>query len=72
MAAGGNSIHLIRFYLPAIGLIALLGAWLLVQLPKWLPVIVLGVLSVLGVMSFHSLTAGGGLVQVAPGADGLR
>ena len=67
MAAGGNSIHLIRFYLPAIGLIALLGAWLLVQLPKWLPVIVLGVLSVLGVMSFHSLTAGGGFGTGGPG-----
>ena len=33
----GGGIHVIRFYLPAIGLIALLGAWLLMQLPKWLP-----------------------------------
>ena len=34
---GGGSYPSIRFYLPAIGLIALLGAWLLMQLPKWLP-----------------------------------
>ena len=61
MAAGGNSIHLIRFYLPAIGLIALLGAWLLVQLPKWLPAIILAGLGVAGVLSFHSLIGGNGV-----------
>jgi len=63
MPDGGQGIHLIRFYLPALGLIALLGAWLLVQIPKWLPPIVLGVLCVLGVLSFYNLTAGHGLGQ---------
>jgi hypothetical protein len=32
---GGGGIHVIRFYLPALGLISLLAAWLLVQLPRW-------------------------------------
>jgi hypothetical protein len=56
---GGGGIHVIRFYLPAIGLIALLGAWLLLQLPKWLPRAVLVVIAVLGFSSFRSLTAVG-------------
>ena len=34
---GGGAIHVIRFYLPAIGLIALLSAWPLAQLPRWFP-----------------------------------
>ncbi len=44
---GGNSVHVIRFYLPAIGLIALLGAWLLTQLPGWLPAV--GLAAILGI-----------------------
>lgn len=31
----GNPIHVVRFYVPALGLIALLAAWLLAQLPRW-------------------------------------
>jgi hypothetical protein len=54
---GGGGIHVIRFYLPAIGLIALLGAWLLMQLPRWLPAAVLLVVAVLGFASFRNLTA---------------
>jgi hypothetical protein len=35
---GGSSLQVVRFYLPAIGAIALLGAWLLVRVPPrtWL------------------------------------
>jgi len=40
----GGGVHVIRFYLPALGLISLLAAWLLAQLPRWLPVILLVVL----------------------------
>ncbi len=58
-SGGGGAIHVIRFYLPAIGLIALLGAWLLTQLPRWLPPAVLIVVAVLGFSSFRSLTAAG-------------
>ena len=58
-SGAGGAIHIIRFYLPAIGLIALLGAWLLTQLPKWLPVAVVIVVAILGFSSFRSLTAAG-------------
>jgi hypothetical protein len=60
MASGpGSDIHLIRFYLPPLGLISLLGAWLLAQLPRWLPVVILVVLIALGARSYPSLVAGG-------------
>lgn len=75
---GGGGIHVIRFYLPAIGLIALLGAWLLVQLPKWLPPLLLAAVAGLGLWSFESLTAvgavgplgGGGFPGAGPGGAG--
>src|SRR5450631_151444 len=69
MASGpGSDIHLIRFYLPALGLISLLGAWLLAELPRWLPVVILVVLIALGARSYPSLVAGG---FGAPGAGGF-
>jgi hypothetical protein len=58
-SGAGGAIHIIRFYLPAIGLISLLGAWLLTQLPKWLPLAVVIVVAVLGFSSFRNLTAAG-------------
>ena len=58
-SGSGSDIHLIRFYLPALGLIALLAAWLLVQLPRWLPIVLLAVLIALGARSYPSLVAGG-------------
>lgn len=77
-AGGGGGIHLIRFYLPSIGLIALLGAWLLTQVPKWVPAAVLIVVAVGGFASFRSLTAAaavgpngiGGLPGGPPGGNG--
>jgi hypothetical protein len=33
---GASSLQVVRFYVPALGAIALLGAWLLVQLGTWL------------------------------------
>ena len=69
-AGGGGSgggIHLIRFYLPAIGLIALLGAWLLVQLPRWLPPALLVVIALSGSpLSVASRQLGRWGPQVAP------
>jgi hypothetical protein len=67
----GSDIHLIRFYLPALGLIALLGAWLLARLPRWLPVVLLVVLIGLGAKSYPSLVAGGlGGPGGSPGVGG--
>src|ERR1035437_9661399 len=56
----GGGIHVIRFYLPALGLISLLAAWLLAHLPRWLPIVALAVLIGLGARSYPDLVAGGG------------
>ena len=61
----GSDIHLIRFYLPALGLISLLGASLLAQLPRWLPVVLLGVVIGLGARSYPQLVTG---ALAGPGA----
>ncbi len=81
----GGSIHTIRFYMPALGVIAALGAWLLVQLPRWLaPVTVAGLMAVsvstFGILSTDQGSPGGhrpdgGFGQIGqpggPGDDGL-
>src|SRR5664280_2068938 len=56
----GGDIHVIRFYLPALGLISLLAAWLLAHLPRWLPIAALAVLIGLGAKSYPDLVAAGG------------
>src|ERR1035437_7428746 len=75
-SGAGSDIHVIRFYLPALGLISLLGAWLLAQLPRWLPIVLLIVLIGLGARSYPNLVAGGvggpgtGGPPGAPGSGG--
>jgi len=61
---GGDPVHAVRFYLPALGLVALLGAWLMVRLPGALSWPVVGGLLVLGVLSFHGMAAA---AAVGPG-----
>ncbi|HUO47401.1 MAG TPA: hypothetical protein VMU09_01080, partial [Acidimicrobiales bacterium] len=55
-AAWGN-VHLIRFYLPAIGPIALLGAWPLLHVPKVAAMAAVAALVVLGTISFGSIAS---------------
>jgi len=55
----GSSVHVVRFYLPALGLVALLSAWLLVQLPRWVPAVVLALLVALGAWSYPQLVSSG-------------
>ena len=55
----GSSVHVVRFYLPALGLVAPLAAWLLVQLPRWVPAVVLALLVALGAWSYPQLVSGG-------------
>jgi hypothetical protein len=50
----GNPVHVVRFYLPALGLIALLAAWLLKQLPRWGSPSLLALLAAFGVWSFQA------------------
>jgi hypothetical protein len=67
MAGGaGGGVHVIRFYLPALGLISLLAAWLLVRLPRWLTVLVLVALIGLGAWSYSGLATAG----MGPGGPG--
>jgi hypothetical protein len=71
-ASGGAAVHVIRFYLPALGPIALLGAWALVQVRAW-AVPAVGGLALLGVFSFHGLTAAAaGFPGGFPGGGGPR
>jgi hypothetical protein len=68
-----QTVHVIRFYVPVIGLIALLGAWLLAHLPRRLPPVALAVIVVLGVLSFQSMAGqglGGGFGGGPGGAGG--
>lgn len=61
----GGSIHVIRFYVPAIGVIALLGAWGLARLPRHLPVVALVVVVLVGALNYQSLVS-----SAAPGRGG--
>jgi hypothetical protein len=56
-----STLQAARFYVPALGAIALIGAWLLVRLPRRLPLtaittlVVAGVLFGLGGWAFHDM-----------------
>ena len=68
-----QTVHVIRFYVPVIGLIVLLGAWLLAHLPRRLPPAALAAVVVLGVLSFQSMAGqgmGGGFGGGSGGAPG--
>jgi hypothetical protein len=47
-----NPVHVIRFYVPALGLSALLGAWLLLRLPRWVAPVLLVLITALGLWYF--------------------
>jgi hypothetical protein len=46
-------VHVVRFYVPALGLIALLAAWIFKQLPRWFASAVLVLLAGAGVWSYQ-------------------
>ncbi len=52
------SVHLVRFYVPALGAIALLAAWLVRRLPRWTPVAVLAAVVTLGGIVYPQLAGG--------------
>jgi len=60
-AAGLSTLQAARFYVPALGAISLLGAWLLVRVPRKLPLVavtafaVVVALFVLGGWAFHDM-----------------
>lgn len=71
-----SSVHVVRFYLPALGLIALLGAWTLVRMPRVVSAPAVIAIAVAGVLSFQSLASAGppgfGGPGGGPGVYGFR
>lgn len=57
---GSDPLHVVRFYLPTLGLIALLGAWAMVRFPVAVWVGVGSALLGFGIASFHVMSAAGG------------
>ena len=68
------AVHVIRFYLPALGPISLLGAWAVRRLRGVVAVPVLLTVGVLGILSFHGLSTAtlgpGGGFPGGPGGPG--
>jgi len=48
----GDPLHVVRFYVPVLGLIALLGAWFLTRLPTWAATTLIAVLMGLALWSY--------------------
>jgi hypothetical protein len=67
---GGGAIHLVRFFVPALASMALLGAWPLSRVPRWLAGATLAALFGLGFWSFADMAATdarGGMPSGFPG-----
>ncbi len=64
------SVHVIRFYVPALGAVALLAAWFLTRLPRGLTMAGLVTLACIAVFSFSSLASGGAGGPGGPGPGG--
>lgn len=56
---GTITVHVIRFYLPALGCVTLLATWTLSKLQAWLSWPILGALVIAGVLSFNSMAGSG-------------
>ena len=67
--SGADSyVHLIRFYVPALAPMALLGAWLLTRIPTWIGFVVLAGMITMGAASYHTMSASGPAGGGFPGA----
>jgi len=72
-AGAGNAVHLVRFFVPALAPIALLGAWALVRLPRWVGLAAVAAFFGLGLWSYADMTAAdarGGIMGGMPGGPG--
>jgi hypothetical protein len=79
MGVGGidSDVHVVRFYVPALGLMALLGAWLLTRIPGWFALGIVAVLVTSGgyiyqQMASSSLGPGSVFPGGGPGGSGGR
>ncbi len=55
----GGGVHTVRFYVEALGPMALLAAWAMSRMPRWLAVLVVAALVGLAAASFDQLAEGG-------------
>jgi hypothetical protein len=62
----GITVHVVRFYLPALGAVALLGAWLLARIPRPATLVTVAVIAGVAVATYPSIATGGG----GPGGPG--
>ncbi len=72
-AGADNAIHLIRFFVPALAPIALLGAWALVRVPRWAALAAVAGFFGLGFWSYADMASAdprGGIMGGMPGAPG--
>jgi hypothetical protein len=72
-AGADNAIHLIRFFVPALAPIALLGAWALVRVPRWAALAAVAAFFGLGSWSYADMAAAdprGGIMGGVPGGPG--
>jgi hypothetical protein len=65
---GDVSVHLIRFYVPALGALALLAAWLVHQLPRQLALVAI---VAIGGVEYPKLASGGGMPPFGRGHGGF-
>ena len=68
----GATLQVVRFYLPALGAVSLLAAWVLEQFPRRVPIAVIVSLACVGVLSYGHLAGsgpGGGFGR-GPGVGG--
>jgi hypothetical protein len=73
LAGGDQAVHLVRFFVPALAPIALLGAWVLVRLPRWLSLAAVAGFFGLGSWSFADMAsadARGGIMGGMPRGPG--
>ena len=72
MSGGGSTVHVVRFFVPALAPIALLAAWPLARMPRWLAGAAIVAFFAVGLWSFtdmrtNDLGPGGGM----PGGPGM-
>jgi hypothetical protein len=68
---GGTTLQVVRFYVPALGAIALLAAWLAQRFPRWVPLVVVAAAVTLGIVSYGHL-AHDGFGDPGPGRPALQ
>ena len=72
VAGAVNAVHLVRFFVPALAPIALLGAWALLRLPRWLGLAAVAAFFGLGFWSYADMAAAGARGGIGGGMPGGR